>query len=79
MKITKFKSNPRGAEIYVEFINKGKKGSFIYSFFGDEAGIGDCTYAEAFNEDIYDEIHSWVRKHIRVTVNLRMKRCKIWR
>jgi len=52
-------------EIKVWFETKYGKGTFHYSFFTENSGINDCVYEESPDEDIYQEIHDWVSKHIK--------------
>ena len=66
MKITKIKKTECGEGIFCEFEHNRKKGDFIYSFFGENEGILDCNFKEGENEDIFQIIHNWVKKHIKI-------------
>lgn len=61
---TKVFLNKDYESIYVEFVKGNNKGSFHYMLFGDGPGIFDTTYLKDEDEDIYDEIHSWVEDNI---------------
>lgn len=53
-------------EIYAEFIYNGRKGIFIYTLIGREIGVDETFgFAEQEGEDLYQEIHDWMEKHIK--------------
>jgi hypothetical protein len=58
-------------DIQAKFSFHGKKGEFIYTLIGGEAGITDCSFDEDNDEDIYHEIHEWVSKHIKFSTMVR--------
>ena len=62
--VTKIIPVNEGEYLYIEFRMGRRGGHCDYYVFGDDPGIDDCVYNERDDEDIYDEIHSWVQEHI---------------
>jgi hypothetical protein len=53
-----------------DFFYNGRSGKFTYILEGNERGIDEVDFIEEEDEDVYDEIVTWVEEHIDWTTTI---------